>query len=308
MTQEHEIAVIVVTYNSADLIPQFARGLIAACRSVDARVVVVDNASVDGTRDVAADLLPAADVVAMERNGGYSAGINAGIEHVRVTGGARVYVVSNPDMTLSEGTLAGLAAGLQDERVGIVAPHLRDEYDRTLPSLREAPSVVRTWCDAVVGGRLAAALRLPTEVIRGSTNYAAARDAVWATGGLLAIAARCVEAVGPWDESYFMYEEEVDFCLRARAAGFVLRYVPDACANRFIGPGRARPWAQAMMRRNRAVLARKYFGRASARLIWAGLLLGDSIRAVAGRREARAAVWALLHSPDPQRILARYGG
>jgi len=120
------------------------------------------------------------------------------------------------------------------------------------------------------------------------------------------VSSRCWNAIGGWDESFFMYEEEVDFCLRAADAGFALRYVAAATATREIGPGPVAPWAQALMRANRVELVRRRSGRAVALATRLGLLVGESIRAISGRPSARAAVWALLAVRSPADVMARY--
>ncbi|MCZ7627704.1 MAG: glycosyltransferase [Microthrixaceae bacterium] len=66
-------------------------------------------------------------------------------------------------------------------------------------------------------------------------DYARERDADWATGAAMLISAECLAAVGPWDESFFLYSEETDYCLRARDRGFKLRYSPKATATHIGG-------------------------------------------------------------------------
>jgi GT2 family glycosyltransferase len=301
-----DLGVICVTHNSSALIGQLAAGVQRALAGLNAVMVFVDSGSVDSTVDVVRTEMPVAHVVEMSANRGFSAGINVGIRHVEALGGADAYAVLNPDVELGECCLARLVSAVRQPGVGIAAPRLQDEHGALLPSLRRKPRIVATWCDAIVGGPAAARMRLPTEVIRDPMAYRDDRDAGWATGGMLVVSRACSLAVGEWDESFFMYEEEVDFALRAADAGYVLRFVHDAPATRTIGPPSNAPWAQALMRTNRISLVTRRSGRAAGLATWLGSLIGELLRAARGRRESGAAAWAIFRCMSPDQVMRRY--
>ena len=131
-------------------------------------------------------------------------------------------------------------------------------------------------------------------------------DAVWATGGMLMLSAECLRTVGALDESFFMYEEEVEFCTRVAGHGGLLHYCVGARAVRLVDGPREAPWREALMKTNRVrLLGRR--GRAvrmSARL---GLLVWGLLRAAVGRPEGRAVVWALARMATPEGVMNRYG-
>jgi GT2 family glycosyltransferase len=154
---------------------------------------------------------------------------------------------------------------------------------------------------------MAARLGLPTELIRDPSRYSVDGPVGWATGGLMLIDASCADAVGPWDESYFLYDEEVDYALRAADLGYPVWYVHEAHAIRLGGTDRAAPWAAALMQRNRVRTLARRRGSLFASTAAAGLIIGSAMRAAAGRPEARAGLWALVRSPTPAEIRARYG-
>lgn len=305
MTLRVSAAVICVTHDSAELLKDFVAALPAGLRGCDARVVVVDSGSEDGTVSRARHLLPDAAVLRLPGNLGYSAGINLGVEHVRRTGGADAFVVVNPDVRLHEGCIRRLIDELVPGRTGIAVPRLIDEHSRLLFSLRRCPTRSATWAEGLLGAGTASRLHLPGEVVRDVASYETARPAAWATGGLLVISDDCSKVVGGWDETYFLYEEEVDFCLRAADAGYELHYVPSVVATRIIGAPRPTAWAYGLMRVNRwRHMARRSNG--PARSIRCGLLLADVIRVLLGRPEARAGVWALWRGAMPADVVRRY--
>lgn len=299
------VAVVCVTSDSSAVLDGFAAALpqgLAGCRS---RVVFVDSGSQDDSRERAQALVPDADLVDLGGNRGFAAGLNAGIAHVRRTGGADVHVVVNPDVRLAPGCVRRLADALDSEPAGLAAPRLVDEHGRLLFSLRCAPTAVRTCAEAVLGGRVTARLGLPGIVLRDAAAYDQPRSADWATGGLLAVSDRCAREVGPWDESFFLYEEEVEFCLRAAALGHRLRYVPSAGATRVVGRPRPTPEAHALMRVNRWRRLARRSPRAAA-AARSAMLLGDGLRALGGRADARAGVWALWHRATPEQVVRRH--
>ena len=219
------VALIVVTHNSAAVLPGLADSLLAGLAGVDDwRVVLVDNASTDDTTEVAARVLPDADVVTPGRNAGYAAGINAGLRRVAPD---ETVVVLNPDLAIHPGAIAALLAALEDPTTGVSVPQLRSSDGTLARSLRREPSARRAWAEALLGGARAGGLGLG-EVVTDPLAYEHAHDVDWATGAALAISPVARASVGEWDESFFLYSEEVDWCRRVRAAGLRVRFVPDA--------------------------------------------------------------------------------
>jgi N-acetylglucosaminyl-diphospho-decaprenol L-rhamnosyltransferase len=307
---EFDVGVICVTHNSTALLGDFAAGVRQAVGELRAAVCFVDSGSsaeaVEALGVFCASRFPEAHRVDLDGNRGFSAGINTGLRRIRALGGADAYAIVNPDVVLGAGCLPPLVAAVREPHVGIAAPQLHDEHGALLPSLRNPPRILASWCEAILGGPKAARLGLPAEVIREPGEYSASRIAGWATGGMLVISDRCVRAVGDWDESFFMYDEEVDFALRAADAGYALRYVPAASATRTIGPGPVAPWAQALMLANRVELVRHRSGRGAALATRLAFLVGEGGRAILGRPSSRAAVWALLRRRRPAAIMAKY--
>ncbi|MGH9189525.1 MAG: glycosyltransferase [Acidimicrobiales bacterium] len=306
MRRRVQVALICVTHDSESLLPGFAEAARQGLSGCDARIVVADSASTDHTLAVVAELLPEADICRLDGNRGYAAGFNAGVRLVRSSGGAENFLLSNPDMRLHPDTVPTLLARLSDG-VGVAVPQLRDQRHRLFHSLRHPPSALATWCEAFLGGPLAGRLGLPCDVVWDSDRYLADAEPAWATGGLVAISEACLDLVGPWDESYFLYEEEVDFMLRVADAGMRVLYVADAVATRLLEEGRVAPWAYALMRSNRARLLRRRLPASRAAAQLSGLLVGDGLRALRGRPEARAALWAVSTGARPQQVMARYG-
>jgi N-acetylglucosaminyl-diphospho-decaprenol L-rhamnosyltransferase len=287
------LAVVLVTYNSADVLPGALESLKATGVYLDA-VVVADNASVDESVKVAESAvgLPIR-VVQLGRNAGYAAAINAGIAALPIDALDAVFVM-NPDCRLRPDTLALLAADLKRPRCGIVVPRLLNEDGSLQPSIRRAPTVRRAVAEAVIGGRNAGRIGRLSELIINPKAYDQPGPVVWATGAAMLISARLVRELGPWDESFFLYSEETEYCLRAADHGYQVWYNAAATAVHIGGDAQVNPDLAALTVVNKVRLFRRRHNALTSSAYYVATLGGEAVRALAGRRISRAAVASLV--------------
>jgi GT2 family glycosyltransferase/glycosyltransferase involved in cell wall biosynthesis len=285
------LTVVIVTYNSAAVLPACLDSLPDGLAEVPYELVVADNSSTDASPELVARLAPAAKVVALERNRGYAAGINAAI---RAAAPSDAVLVLNPDIRLGPGSVRPLLAALALPGTGIAVPRLVDVDGRLHYSLRREPTVLRALGEALLGGRRARRLGLLSEVVGRPASYERTRTSDWATGAAMLISRSCLEAVGPWDESFFLYSEETEFALRARDFRFALRYVPEAVFAHLGGKGAADPWLWTLLTLNRVRLYRRRHGRTRAGAFLAAVAVNEALRAATGSATHQAALGALL--------------
>ncbi|MFF6777271.1 glycosyltransferase family 2 protein [Streptomyces sp. NPDC012637] len=294
------VAVVVVTWNSAAVLPGFLDSLPAGMKGLDWRLVVADNDSSDDTVALVRKLAPEATVVETGRNGGYAFGVNAALRAAADwQDGHGAVLVCNPDIRMAEGCAAtlvdALGAPLPDgSRVGISVPLLYEEDGVLIHSLRREPSLTRALGEAVIGNRRAGRFPSLSELVTAPAAYGARTCADWATGALMALSRECVTACGPWDESFFLYSEETEYCLRARDLGLWTRLEPAARATHLGGESRVSPRLWSLLVVNRVRLYRRRHGLTAATAFRGAVLLRELSRAALGRPPARAAVAALL--------------
>src|SRR4029077_12066802 len=121
----------------------------------------------------------------------------------------------NPDIRLLPGAARLLVDRLTDSSIGLAVPRILAEDGTRELSLRREPSLLTAWTDAILGGTLAT--RIGTgEMIGDPAIYDRGGLIEWATGAVLVVAARAREVVGDWDESFFLYSEEVDYFRKVR--------------------------------------------------------------------------------------------
>ena len=286
------ITAVVVTYNSAEVLAGCLESLSdEAHPGFEIDVVISDNASADGTVALARELAPDATIVASSTNNGYSAGINAG---VAVAPPGDAILVLNDDIRLQAGAIARLYEAIGLSGVGISVPRLVDGSGDLLKSQRREPSLGRVFGEAVLGGDRSGRYVMLGEVVQSDNAYSRSGTVCWASGCAWPISRACWDAVGPWDESYFLYAEDTDYALRARDAGYAMAYVPDATAVHLVGPSHENPRLWTMSVWNRYRLYRRRHGRVSSALFRLGLTMNEGLRAAAGRSVHREAFLALI--------------
>jgi N-acetylglucosaminyl-diphospho-decaprenol L-rhamnosyltransferase len=274
------VAIVVVTYNSEACVGDLLDSLVGSGADL---VVVVDNGSTDTT----VQLVEGRDDVRLVRstNVGYSGGINQG---VRAAPDADAYLILNPDLVVRSGVIAALTTALADPRVGIAVPLILDSEGHRQDSLRREPSIFRaiglSWT------------RIPflSEYVSGDGEYRAPRDADWALGAAVMFTRACYEAIGPWDESYFLYSEEMDFCLRARDAGWRTRLVPEAVVVHHEGGSGRSDATHVMQIVNRVRLYARRHSKPAGYAYLALNVLSELTWLLRGQKQSRASVRGLL--------------
>ncbi|TDE41353.1 glycosyltransferase family 2 protein [Nonomuraea mesophila] len=286
------VAVVIVTYNSASVLGGCLGSLARGAEGVElAGVVVADNASKDDS--VAVAERAGATVVQVGRNAGYAAAINAGVAALDLDRLDGVYVL-NPDCRLRPGSIAPLLACLREPGRGIAVPYMVNPDGTLQPSLRRAPTVGRALAEALVGGSLAGRVGGLGELVTDPRDYARPGAYAWATGAAMLLSTRLIREVGAWDESFLLYSEETDYCLRAADLGWTTWYEPASAIEHIGGDSGVNPTLAALLVVNKVRLYRRRHGRASGAAYFLAVLAGEAVRALAGRRTSRACVVALL--------------
>ncbi|MGH4009575.1 MAG: glycosyltransferase [Pseudonocardiaceae bacterium] len=282
------VLLAVVTYNSAPDLPELLQSLPAALQGVpDWQLVIADNASTDGTPELARRLAPAATVLTSNVNRGYAAGLNA----CAALAGAEHAVLSlNADVQLGPGSVRALLDACTDGITGVAVPVVHGPDGEREPTLRRRPTALRAWGEALLGHRAGAVPLLGERLPVRSTG----NEGDWANGAVVLVPAKVRNHVGPWREDLFLYCEEVDYCRRVTDAGWRVRQVSTATAEHRGGDVVRFPrlWAQLMT--NKVVHAARWNGQVTARLVWAALVVGQLIRLPLRRSIHRHALAALV--------------
>jgi N-acetylglucosaminyl-diphospho-decaprenol L-rhamnosyltransferase len=277
------VDIVVVTYNSAHVVTDLLNSLPSALGGIAADVIVVDNGSADDTVEV---LRQRTDCrVVQSENVGYAGGINRGVKEGT---GAAAILLLNPDTRLHEGAIAPLLDALAEPHTGIVAPQILSQTGKLEFSLRREPTLLRAL------GLSKTRIPRLSEYVQESDAYTSPHVVDWALGAVLMMSRECFDALGGWDESFFLYSEETDFSLRARDLGLLTRYQPQSVAVHIGGASGRSNKTHTMQIVNRVRLYRRRHGQGAA-WCYFWLTIASELSWVArGHSQSRAAILALL--------------
>jgi GT2 family glycosyltransferase len=291
------LSAVVVTFNNRSDISACLESLRRSTRPPD-EILVVDNASVDGTPDVVRRDFPDVTVLDFWDNPGFGEAHNRAF---RVANGEQ-YLLLNPDAEIAPDAIERLQHAMETAPglgLGVAVPKVR---------LRREPRILNS-----VGLRMNG---IGYAWDRGYLEWDAGQydegGAVLAGSGCaLLLSAAMVRAVGGFDPAYFLYYEDLDLCLRSWRAGFPVRYVPEAVAlHRMKVSGRPEVYNDYLDHRNRLRVMLKTFpplllagalarsARFDAASIWGAMRRGDRPRAT---RRLQSWLWNLAHLPDTLR-------
>lgn len=296
-----KILAVIVTHNSAAVVPGLLESLEAGFGGHPYDVVVADNNSADETIAVVSKIAPDAVVFNTGGNGGYAAGINAA---VRRSPNFAALLVLNPDVRLHPHCVSHLLVALSHPATGISVPRLSNAHGELIESIRREPKVFRAFAEVFLGVRRAGRIGVLGETVTDTRHYDADSIVDWAEGSIQLISADCWQQCGPWDESFFLYSEETEFDLRARDAGWLTRFTPSATATHLEGDSSPALWSILVV--NRVRLFSRRNGRSKTCAFWLATWLREVSRAILGQKRSKSSSLALLRcsrfreSPGPR--------
>jgi len=228
------LAIVIVTYNSAADIGRCLDSIPAAARTTTHDVIVVDNASADGSAALVRERWPHVRVLDAGGNLGFARGNNLGI---RATDSELVLLL-NPDTVPANGAIDRLVAVLDEmPGVAVTGPRIVDDggrvelsYGAMIGPLAELRQKLLT---------LGHARRWPLLAARVDRASGRASFPDWVSGACLLIRRADLVAAGLLDERYFLYTEDVDLCAAVRARGRLVRFSPEAEVVHVRGASRA---------------------------------------------------------------------
>ncbi len=226
------VVVAIVNYRSAELTLRSLASLRSELGypNLSLRAVVVENAS--GDEHVLARELPArfgdfAELVISDTNGGFGAGNNLAMRRAFEQGYAPDYVLClNPDTEVRPGAVLELVRFMEEHpKAGIAGSRFEDADGSEWPIAFRFPTV---WAEVEGGCALGVVSRLLGDHAVAKTMGDQPERVDWLPGASMMLRATLLKAIGGFDESYFLYYEETDLCLRAQRAGYEIWHVPQS--------------------------------------------------------------------------------
>jgi len=229
------VTAIIVNYNAGPELRQALQSIAADLGSLSWEAVVVDNASSDGSAEIALEFRPHVALIRNAQNVGFGRAVNQGLAAAR----APLVLIMNPDCRLEPGAVERLTRELTgDPACAIVGPRILDPDGTEQGSARGDPNMLTGMF-----GRSAALRRLfpglgvaernvvPSSIVPEGGSL----PVDWLSGACMLARVDALSEVGGFDERYFLYWEDADLCRRLRRAGHRVRYVPSASAVHRVG-------------------------------------------------------------------------
>lgn len=219
-----DVAVVVVAYNARPWLERCLASVRETRPTLAVEVLVVDHGSTDGTLELLRERFP--EVRVLERpNRGMGAGNNAGIRESR----GRYVFLLNPDAWVVGDALERLVAFADEHpEAAVVGPRLRNPDGTLQRSVRGEPTLWRLATEYLFVRKLAPRSSLLNPLYVGGFDHERVYEAEWLSGPALLVRREAIDAVGLFDEAFFMFGEETDWLTRFRRAGWKVLFFPGA--------------------------------------------------------------------------------
>lgn len=292
-----DLSVIIVSWNVRELLARCLESVQASLAQADfiGEIIVVDNASSDGSADMVRAHFPQAVLLEPGTNLGYAGGNNLGLRHAQ----GRYVLILNPDTELVPDALSHLVQALDAQpSIGVVGPALLFPDGRHQSSRRRFPTALVGLVESTPLEFLFAASPLLRDFRLLDHPDDQPQPVDWLVGAALVVRREVVEQVGLLDEAFFMYFEELDWQRRIKAAGWSIWYWPEARVVHHEGASSGQVVARRhiLFASSKIEYYRKWYGPRTAAVVrgWLWLLFGWELL-------VESVKLLLRHKPDLRR-------
>jgi GT2 family glycosyltransferase len=230
---ELDLSIIIVNYNVENLLKKSLESIFNFQKKLRFEVIVADNGSKDQSAQMVRKHFPGVKLIENQRNLGFSAACNQGIRMSR----GRYILLLNPDTEFTPGGISEMIKFMDSQpEVGICGPQMVDPQGKVHFSVRSFPS----YLTAISSGqsilnRVFPDNPLSRKYLLKDQSRSQQMKVDWVSGSCLLAKRDVFEKIGLLDERFFMYVEDVDFCYRAKKAGFSVYYFPNSVVIHHIG-------------------------------------------------------------------------
>ncbi|MBF6650739.1 glycosyltransferase family 2 protein [Methylobacter sp. BlB1] len=226
------ISVIIVSWNARDYLRDCLDSIYQTGESCIQEIIVVDNASKDGSPEMVTEHFPEVTLIKSEENLGFARANNLAMEHAK----GSIFALVNSDVIVHEGCLEKLAVFLDDHPdIGMVGPRVTGGDGNLQRTCRKMPTFWNTVCRILVLDRIFPDWQIFSGFEVPYSSYDKYMEAEVLSGCFCVARKKAVDEVGGMDERFFFYAEDIDWCKRFRDAGWKLMFVPEATATHFGG-------------------------------------------------------------------------
>ena len=275
------ISFIIVTYDSERYIRDCLNHIIAAT-DVPYEIIVVDNDSKDSTRQIVKDEFKSVKLIESDRNLGFAHGVNVGVRNAQED----VIFLLNPDACVLSSNLLDSIAYITSNHVGVLGPKVTNPHDssrqfsaRRFPTLRTGIFNRSSIFTSLIPNN-----RFSKEYLNPIVSDDRPQQIDWVSGCAMIFRKEAFDRVGGFDEDFFVFYEDIDFCYRMKEAGYKVIYNPAVVVSHEIGISKTVPTIKINYERHRGmwVYYTKHFSRNPfiTCMVFCGILLRFTVTSV----------------------------
>ncbi|MFA4967502.1 MAG: glycosyltransferase family 2 protein [Candidatus Margulisiibacteriota bacterium] len=231
-----DLSVCIVNYNARTMLENCLRSIIDNANSLIYEIIVVDNASEDGSKEMVRQKYPQVKLMANDRNQGFAKASN---QAIKVSSGSYVVLLNN-DMVLSNNAFELMVEKLKsDAKIGALTCKIFEKDGKTVQrNCRAFPSLIGTMFGrASLLSRLFPNNPVTRKNLLSDWDYNSPRSVDWVSGACLMVRKEIIDKVGLLDENFFIYWEDTDWCRRIRDKGWEIWFLPQGRMIHFTGSG-----------------------------------------------------------------------
>lgn len=300
-----DLSIVIVSWNVRDLLQNCLLSIYfphGHDSTLTIETIVVDNASTDDSVEMVRQTFPQVTLIANADNRGFTGGNNQGL----AAGRGRYALLLNPDTKVLDDALIRMVAYMDAHpNVGALGPMLLNPDGSVQSSRRRFPTPATAFIESTTLQNWFPHHRLLRDYYVLDKPDDAITKVDWVTGACLLTRRETLDQIGPLDETYFMYSEELDWCRRAKSAGWQVVYYPEAQVFHHRGQSSEQVKVFQIIRFNRSKICyfRKYHGTLVAASLRAFLLINYSYQLL-----LETAKWLVGHKrPLRRRRMCAYG-
>ena len=220
-----DLSIIIVNWKVKDLLKKCLQSIFEQTKNISFEVFVVDNASSDGSVEMVREKFPQVDLIASSENLGFAKGNNLAIKKSR----GRYILLLNPDTEILDNALEKMVRFMDAHLdCGISGCNLLNPDLSLQPSVRAFPNLASQAFILLKIHHLLPHTKTIYKYLVQNFDYEKTQEVEQVMGAFMMIRREVVDKIGLLDENFWIWFEEVDFCKRAKSAGWEILYTPEA--------------------------------------------------------------------------------
>ncbi|MCX5811616.1 MAG: glycosyltransferase family 2 protein [Proteobacteria bacterium] len=281
MTEEINLSIIIVSWNTKDLLLQCLRSVISEISVFRSEIIVVDNASTDGSAAMVEQIFPEVTLIKNTSNLGFAKANNIGIQRSR----GKYICLINSDIIVERFCIVNLYNYVEQyPQIAIVAPKILNPDSTLQPSCKQFPTLWNCTCRALAFDTLFPGTSLFSGQLMTFWAHNQIRRVDSLSGCFMMVRREAIDQAGLLDDSFFMYAEDKDWCKRFWGAGWQVVFYPGSTAIHFGGASSSIAPAEFAIEEWRANLQywRKHYNTLQQAGFYLIIILHELVRTVIG--------------------------